>query len=124
MIRKVYKVSHVLSKGGKEAKDSKPGSTINIMHGFLISFTTMCSLWIRLSYRQSTISPNAYINSQNTCICATENPHTLYDGPLHAQKIGVWCALSRMGNVGPPYFESSVDSAVYRDLVQQFVPLF
>jgi hypothetical protein len=36
-----------------------------------------------------------------THMCATENPQTLHDVPLHAEKIGVWCALSRMGNVGP-----------------------
>lgn len=73
--------------------------------------------------RQSTVSMNGYINSKNTRICTTENPHTLHDVPFDSEKIGVWCALSQMGNVGPLYFESSVDSAVYRDLVQQFVAL-
>ena len=42
----------------------------------------------------------------------------------HDKKIGVWCALSRMGNVEPLYFEPSVNGAVYRDLVQQFVAFF
>jgi len=52
MIRNIYKVSRLLSKGGKEAKDSKHGSTIDIMRGFLVLFTTMCPLWIRLSFTE------------------------------------------------------------------------
>jgi len=86
MIRKVYEVSRVLSKGGKEAK-----------------------------------IPNMEAPS---IICATQNPHTLHEVPLHSEKIGVWCALSQMGNVGPLYFDSSEDGAVYRDPVQQFVAMF
>lgn len=73
---------------------------------------------------QSTVSLNGYINSQNTRICATENPHTLHDVPLYAEKIGVWCALSQMGIEGILYFNYSADSDVYRDLVQQFVAMF
>jgi hypothetical protein len=78
---------------------------------------------IRLSL-QSTVSLKGYINSQNTHICSTENPHTLHDVPLYAEKISVWCALLQMGIVGFLFFDSSVDSAVYRDLVQQFVAMF
>jgi hypothetical protein len=47
---------------------------------------------------------------------------TLHEVPLHAEKIGVWCAVSRRGNVGPLIFESTLDGAV-RGLGQQFMAL-
>jgi hypothetical protein len=63
---------------------------------------------------------NIYINSQNTRIWATENPHTLYKVPLLAEKMGVWCAVSRR-RIVRLYLESTVDSAAYRNLLRQFV---
>jgi len=38
---------------------------------------------------------NGYVNSQNTRIWAAENSHTVHEEPLHSQKIGVWCGVSR-----------------------------
>ena len=43
--------------------------------------------------------------------------------PLHSQKIGVWCAVSRKRIVRPLFFKSTVDVSVYRELIQQFVAL-
>jgi hypothetical protein len=43
-------------------------------------------VWFRLS---------SYVNSQNTCLCGSENPHALFEEPLHSQKADVFCALSQ-----------------------------
>jgi hypothetical protein len=42
-----------------------------------------------------------YVNSQNSRIWSLENPHTLHESPLHSQKIGVWCAMSRTRIIEP-----------------------
>ena len=53
---------------------------------------------------------SGYINSQNTRIWAEKNPHTLHAEPLHAQKIVVWCAVSRRRIIGPIFHENTVNS--------------
>jgi hypothetical protein len=39
------------------------------------------------------------------------------------EKTGVWCAISRRRIIGPIFFDTTVTSAVYADVVQQFVAL-
>ena len=34
-----------------------------------------------------------HVNSQNTCYWSSENPHVIYETPLHDLKIGFWCAV-------------------------------
>jgi hypothetical protein len=64
----------------------------------------------------------SYVNSQTTRIWAAENPHELHQVPI-PQKIGVWCAISRRTIIGPAFFHTTVTSAVYADILQQFVAL-
>lgn len=66
---------------------------------------------------------SGYVNSQNTRIWSTENPHVLHENPLHCLKIGVWCAVSRRRIVGPIFFETTVNSGVYKDIITQFISL-
>lgn len=66
---------------------------------------------------------SGYVNGQNSRFWSTTNPHSVMPKPLHSQKIGVWCAVSRKRIVGPLFFESTVDGSVYRELIQQFVAL-
>jgi hypothetical protein len=37
---------------------------------------------------------SGYVNSQNSRYWSTENPHQFVETPFHAQKLGVWCAVS------------------------------
>lgn len=66
---------------------------------------------------------DGYVNSQNCRIWSAENPHAFQERPLHARKIGVWCAISRRRIVGPLFFDKSVDGVVYRNLIEQFIAL-
>jgi hypothetical protein len=61
--------------------------------------------------------------SQNNRICSSENPHVLHEKPLHCQKIGVRCAVSRRRIVGPIFFETTMNSPVYQDIITQFIAL-
>ncbi|KAJ8879687.1 hypothetical protein PR048_020295 [Dryococelus australis] len=72
--------------------------------------------WIRYS---SLTKPglSGYANSQNSRIWSSANPHVLHEKPLHCQKIGVWCAVSRRRIVGPLFFFETVNSGVYQDIV-------
>lgn len=64
---------------------------------------------------------NGYINSQNSRIWATENPHALHETSLHPQKVGVWCAISRRKVVGPIFFESTINSDAYSEIIHEFI---
>ena len=78
---------------------------------------TTCSTeeaWFRLS---------EYINSQNICIWATENPHSLHDVLFNAQKISVWCAVLLRRIARTLFLKSTLNGAVYTDPVLQFVAL-
>ncbi|PNF39138.1 hypothetical protein B7P43_G01320 [Cryptotermes secundus] len=63
------------------------------------------------------------MNSQNNKIWSSENPHVLHEKPLHCQKIGVRCAVSRHRIVGPIIFETTENSPVYQDIITQFIAL-
>jgi hypothetical protein len=66
---------------------------------------------------------SGYVNSQNYHTWATENPHVYEESPLHPQKIGVWCTVSRHRIIGPLFFETTVTAEVYQELMQRFVAL-
>jgi hypothetical protein len=64
---------------------------------------------------------SGYVNSQNTRIWASENPHAFNEAPLHPQKVGVWCAISTQKVIGPIFFEQTVNTDVYKDIFMAFV---
>ncbi len=66
---------------------------------------------------------DGYVNSQNYRVWSASNPHAYIDKSLHPPKIGVWCAVSRRRIVGPLFFEQTIDSDLYCDLIQQFIAL-
>jgi len=48
-----------------------------------------------------------HINKQNCRYWAAENPRELHERPLHSEKMTVWCAMSRLGVIGPFFFEDA-----------------
>ena len=46
-------------------------------------------------------------NNQNMRCWSPENPRELHQRPLHALRVTVWCALSRVGIIGPWFFEEN-----------------
>ncbi|PNF24616.1 hypothetical protein B7P43_G03069 [Cryptotermes secundus] len=58
-----------------------------------------------------------YVNKQNMRYWSANNPRELHERPLHSNKVTVWCALSRVGVIGP-YF--TVNSQQYVDMVKFF----
>ncbi|PNF34202.1 hypothetical protein B7P43_G17545, partial [Cryptotermes secundus] len=54
---------------------------------------------------------SGYVNSQNNRIWSSENPNVLHEKPLHCQKIGVWCAVSRRRIVGSIFFSPDLSPA-------------
>jgi hypothetical protein len=53
---------------------------------------------------------SGYVNSQNTRLWASENPHALFQEPLHSQKLGVFCALSQRRIIGALFLYTTVTS--------------
>ncbi len=64
---------------------------------------------------------SGYVNSQNTRVWATKNPHEFIESSLHPLKIGVWCAISRKRIIGPIFFENIINSQEYLRIIQEFI---
>ncbi|KAJ8877745.1 hypothetical protein PR048_022200 [Dryococelus australis] len=60
-----------------------------------------------------------YVNAQSSCYWSTDNSHRLHESPFHAQKIGVWCAMSRK-RISILFFNTIINSERYFQLVRQF----
>jgi hypothetical protein len=56
---------------------------------------------------------SGYVNSQNTRLWGSENPHALFEVPFHFQKVGVFFALSQRRIIGSMFFDTTVTSQVY-----------
>jgi hypothetical protein len=64
---------------------------------------------------------SGYVNSQNSRFWSSENPHLFHKVPLHSQKIGCWCAISRKRIVGPIFFSEIVTAEKYQEITMQFI---
>jgi hypothetical protein len=64
---------------------------------------------------------SGHVNSQNTRYWEAENPRLLHEQPLHNQKIGVWCAVSGTRIIGPIFFDSTVNTEVYMNILMNSV---
>jgi hypothetical protein len=56
---------------------------------------------------------SGYVNSQNTRLWGSENPHAMFEEPLHSQKVGLFCVLSQRRINGPIFFDTTVTSQMY-----------
>jgi hypothetical protein len=66
---------------------------------------------------------SGYENSQNSRFWSSENPHLFHEVPLHSQKIGCWCAISRKQIVGLIFFSETVTAEKYQEIIMQFISL-
>jgi hypothetical protein len=66
---------------------------------------------------------SGYVNSQYLRFWSSENPHLFHEVPLHSQKIGCWCAISRKRIAGPIVFSENVTAEKYQEIIMQFISL-
>lgn len=69
---------------------------------------------------------DGYVNKQNCRYWAAENPRQLHQKPLHSTKVTVWCGISKLGIVGPYFFEENgatvtVNSVRYVNMLRNFL---
>jgi hypothetical protein len=60
------------------------------------------------------------VNKQNMRFWGLENPHIVQEQPLHDEKLLVWCAMSEHGIIGPFFFDGTVKSKNYGDMLREF----
>ena len=65
------------------------------------------------------------VNKQNMQYWSGTNPRELHEQPLHAKRVTVWCALSRVGIIGLWFFEENdkaltVTSDRYIQMIEEF----
>ena len=68
---------------------------------------------------------NGPVNKQNFRYWAPQNPHEVHERQLYSPKLTVWCAIGKVGVIGP-YFEeneitTTVNSARYIDMMNNFL---
>lgn len=64
---------------------------------------------------------SGYVNSQNTRMWSSENPHIFIESFLHNAKLGVWLAVSRRRVVGPIFFNFTINAERYRNILNEFI---
>ena len=65
------------------------------------------------------------VNKQNMRYWSERNPRELHERPLHSDRVTVWCAMSRVGIIGPYFFQENnhavtVTSDRYLTMIQEF----
>lgn len=65
------------------------------------------------------------VNKQNMRYWSPNNPRLMHQRPLHSPRVTVWCAISRVGIIGPWFFEEngltvSVNANRYVNMLQEF----
>lgn len=65
------------------------------------------------------------VNKQNMRYWSANNPRELHEKPLHSARVTVWCALSKVGIIGPYFFEENeravtVNSERYVNMIENF----
>jgi len=67
---------------------------------------------------QRKLNRSTFVRSR---IWASENPNAIHEEPLHSEKIGVWCVMSRRSIIGPIFFDATITTAAYMDIFNTFV---
>ena len=47
--------------------------------------------------------------------------NAIHEEPLHSEKIGVWCGMSRRRIIGPNFFDATITTAAYMGIFNTFV---
>ena len=55
---------------------------------------------------------SGYVNKQNCRFWGCENPQIVHEGPLHSERVTVWCAVTYSCVIGPYFFEDENGAAV------------
>lgn len=66
------------------------------------------------------------VNHQNFRYWSGQNPRELHEKPLHNDRVTVWCAVARVGIIGPYFFEEdgatvTVNSQRYTHMINNFL---
>jgi hypothetical protein len=59
-----------------------------------------------------------YVNGQDSRVCPATNPHEMKVTPLHDHKVGVWPAVSRNRIIRPTFFDDTINSERYREVIR------
>lgn len=60
---------------------------------------------------------SGYVNSQNSRLWSAVNPFEIHEQPLHSLKVGVWIAMSRRRIIGSIFFDGTINSERYIDII-------
>jgi len=55
------------------------------------------------------------------CCVRNEKKSSVNEEPLHSEKNGVWCGMSRQRIIGPIFFDATITTAAYMEISNTFV---
>jgi hypothetical protein len=69
---------------------------------------------------------NGSVNKQTFRYWPPQNPHEVHERLLHSPKVTVWCAICKVGVIGPYFIEengftTTVNSARFIDMINNFL---
>ena len=67
---------------------------------------------------EATFKLNGHINRHNCVYWAEANPHVIIEKDVNLPGVTVWAALSSNGLIGPHFFDGTVNSENYLDLLE------
>ena len=53
--------------------------------------------------------------------CKGMCPNAIHEEPLHSEKNGFWCGMSRRRIIGPIFFDATITTAAYMEIFNTFV---
>lgn len=63
---------------------------------------------------------NGHVNRHNCVYWSDTNPHEVMEKDLNVPGLNVWGGISSIGLIGPYFFEGTVTSAAYLEMMQNF----
>jgi hypothetical protein len=111
-----YKIQILEAKqpGDKEKRLEFALETLALIH---LDENVLSNLWIS---DEAYFCLSGTVNKQNMRFWGLENPNVVHEQPLHDAKLLVWCAMSEHGIIGPYFFEGTVNSERYREMLNTF----
>jgi len=74
-------------------------------------------------FNNSTTNEDIATKFEQECVRCVRNEEesSLNEEPLHSEKTGVWCGMSRRRIIGPILFDATITTAAYMEIFNTFV---
>ena len=89
----------------------------------MFSFYTGCPTRYRTRhlFNNSNTNEDTATKFEQEYVRCVRNPNAIHEEPLHSEKYGVWCGMSRRRIIGPVFIDATITTAAYMEIFNTFV---